>query len=339
MATDVQRTNTKQKCSAFAIEAIGLGKSFGKTKALVGLDVEASAGTILAVLGPNGAGKTTTVRVFTTLLKPNRGSARVAGYDVVTQAPQVRRCIGLAGQSASLDESLTGAANLVMIAQLCRIPRQRAKQRAAELLERFDLADAADRGVKTYSGGMRRRLDLAASLVTSPPVSFLDEPTTGLDPRSRLVMWDIIRTLVADGTTVLLTTQYLEEADQLADQIIVIDDGVLIARGSSKELKDRLGGDRVHVTVAPGSDIAAAREVLARHSDGDVHVDLDHRVIDAPVKAGARSLAVIVSELTSANVLIDDLGVVRPTLDDVFMNLTGHQSDDVDTATKGLELV
>jgi len=184
----------------------------------------------------------------------------------------------LAGQSASLDESLTGAANLVMIAQLCRIPRQRAKQRAAELLERFDLADAADRGVKTYSGGMRRRLDLAASLVTSPPVLFLDEPTTGLDPRSRLVMWDIIRTLVADGTTVLLTTQYLEEADQLADQIIVIDDGVLIARGSSKELKDRLGGDRVHVTVAPGSDIAAAREVLARHSDGDV---LLHAITDA----------------------------------------------------------
>ena len=336
MTPDVQRMTTADLETNLAIEAVGLEKSFGKTKALAGLDLEVPTGTILAVLGPNGAGKTTAVRVLTTLLRPDRGSAKVAGYDVVTQAPQVRRCIGLAGQSASLDESLTGAANLVMIGQLCRAPRQKAKEKAAELLERFDLADAADRGVKTYSGGMRRRLDLAASLVTSPPVLFLDEPTTGLDPRSRNVMWDIIQGLVADGTTVLLTTQYLEEADQLANQIIVMDEGSLIARGTSKELKDRLGGDRVRINVAPESDISAARDVLARHTQGEVHVE--HRVLDAPVQAGARSLAAIVSELNAAGVLIDDLGVVRPSLDDVFLNLTGHAPDDAVANTKALEL-
>jgi len=220
-----------------AIEAVGLEKSFGQTRALAGLDLAVPTGTILGVLGPNGSGKTTAVRVLTTLLRSDRGTARVAGYDVVSQATQVRRRIGLAGQSAALDESLTGSANLVMIGQLCRLPRRRAQQRAEELLSRFDLADAKDRGVKDYSGGMRRRLDLAASLVSRPPILFLDEPTTGLDPRSRLVLWDIIRTLVADGTTVLLTTQYLEEADQLAHRIVVIDAGSVIAQGTSDELK------------------------------------------------------------------------------------------------------
>jgi ABC-2 type transport system ATP-binding protein len=277
--------------------------------------------------------------VLTTLLKPDRGFARVAGYDVVTHAPQVRRRIGLAGQSASLDESLTGSANLVMIGQLCRLPRRQAKQQALQLLKRFDLADVADRGVKTYSGGMRRRLDLAASLLTRPSVLFLDEPTAGLDPRSRLVMWDIIRTLVADGTTVFLTTQYLEEADQLANQIIVIDNGSLIAQGSSNELKDRIGGNRIRVTVAPGSNISMAREVLAHHSDGEVHVDFDHRLLDAPVRAGARSLPAIVSELSAAGVLIDDLEVLRPSLDDVFLVLTGHAADLADAHTTGLEFV
>src|ERR1700722_2663509 len=260
-----------------AIEATGLEKSYGRTRALAGLDLAAQAGTILGVLGPNGSGKTTAVRVLTTLLRPDRGTARVAGYDVVSEATQVRRRIGLAGQSAALDESLTGSGNLVMIGQLCRFPRRRAQQRAEELLSRFDLTDAAHRGVKTYSGGMRRRLDLAASLVSSPPILFLDEPTTGLDPRSRLILWDMIRALVSDGTTVLLTTQYLEEADQLADRIVVIDRGSVIAEGTSGELKAEVGGDRIEVTVAQESDLASAREVLAVHGKGEVHLDLERR--------------------------------------------------------------
>lgn len=323
----------------FAIEAVGLEKSFGHTRALAGLDLAVEPGTILGVLGPNGSGKTTAVRVLTTLLRPDRGMARVAGYDVVTQATQVRRRVGLAGQSAALDESLTGSGNLVMIGQLCRLPRRRAQQRADELLSRFDLADAGDRGVKTYSGGMRRRLDLAASLVTRPPILFLDEPTTGLDPRSRLVLWDIIRTLVADGTTVLLTTQYLEEADQLADRIVVIDRGSVIAQGSSDELKAEVGGDRIEVTVAPESELAAAREVLARHAEGEVHTDPERRVVDASVPAGARSIPAIVAAMSAAGVLIDDLGMVRPSLDDVFLTLTGHSTDPVSVPSKKATLV
>ena len=242
--------------AGLAIEAVDLEKSYGPTRALAGLDLDVAAGTILGVLGPNGSGKTTAVRVLTTLLRPDRGTARVDGFDVVTQATEVRRRIGLAGQSAALDESLTGSANLVMIGQLCRLPRRRTQQRAEELLSQFDLADAGDRGVKTYSGGMRRRLDLAASLVSRPSILFLDEPTTGLDPRSRAVMWGIIRTLAADGTTVFLTTQYLEEADQLADRIVVIDRGSVIAQGTSEELKAEVGGDRIGVTVAPESNLA-----------------------------------------------------------------------------------
>jgi ABC-2 type transport system ATP-binding protein len=324
MPIDVHRTRPVRGGAGLAIEAVALEKSFGPSRALAGLDLEVPAGTVLGVLGPNGAGKTTAVRVLTTLVTPDTGTARVAGYDVVTRATEVRRRIGLAGQSASLDESLTGSANLVMIGQLCRLPRRQAKIRAGELLERFDLAGAADRRVKTYSGGMRRRLDLAASLVTRPPVLFLDEPTTGLDPRSRLVLWDIIRTLVADGTTVLLTTQYLDEADQLAGHIVVIDGGTVIAAGSPKELKARIGGDRVQITVAAESDVSAARTVLARHADGEVHLDVDHRRLDASTRAGARSLAVIVGELSAAGVVIDDLGMIRPTLDDVFLTLTGR---------------
>jgi ABC-2 type transport system ATP-binding protein len=325
----VQRTRTSYNGAEVAIEAVGLEKSFGRTHALAGLDLEVPTGTILGVLGPNGSGKTTAVRVLTTLLAPDRGTARVAGYDVVTQPTQVRRSIGLAGQTASLDESLTGSGNLVMIGQLCRLPRRRAKERAKELLSRFDLADAGDRRVKTYSGGMRRRLDLAASLVTQPPILFLDEPTTGLDPRSRLVLWDIIRTLVADGTTVLLTTQYLEEADQLADKIIVIDRGAVIAQGSSDELKAQVGADRIEVTVSAESDLAAAREVLAHHAEGEVRVDPDRRMVDALVPAGARSIPAIAAAMSKAGVLIDDLGMLRPSLDDVFLTLTGHSADPV----------
>jgi ABC-2 type transport system ATP-binding protein len=315
--------------ASLAIEATGLEKSYGQTCALAGLDLAVEAGTVLGVLGPNGSGKTTAVRVLTTLLRPDRGNARVGGYDVVNQATQVRRHIGLAGQSAALDESLTGSGNLVMIGQLCRLPRRRAQQRAEELLSRFDLADAADRGVKTYSGGMRRRLDLAASLVSSPPILFLDEPTTGLDPRSRLVLWDVIRSLVADGTTVLLTTQYLEEADQLANRIVVIDKGSVIAQGTSDELKAKVGGDRIQVTVAAESDLALAREVLARHAEGEVHLDSDRRVVDASVPVGARSIPAIAVAMNAAGVVIDDLGMLRPSLDDVFLTLTGHATEPI----------
>jgi len=276
------------------------------------------------MLGPNGAGKTTTVRVLSTLLRPDRGTARVAGHDVVTEAAQVRRQIGLTGQYSALDESLTGRANLVMVGQLCRLSRKQARQRAAELLDRFDLAAAADRGVKTYSGGMRRRLDLAASLVARPSILFLDEPTTGLDLPSRLVTWDAVRALAAAGTTVLLTTQHLDEADQLAGRIAVVDRGRVIAEGTSAELKAKVGGERVQLTVAPQSDLAAARDVLARRGDGLPQVDPGLRTVEAPVAGAARRMPDIVRELDAAGVLLDDLAIRHPSLDDVFLTLTGR---------------
>jgi ABC-2 type transport system ATP-binding protein len=312
---------------SYAIEAEGLVKVFGRTRALDGIDLQVGAGTILGMLGPNGAGKTTTVRVLTTLLRPDEGTARVAGYDVHTEAAQVRREIGLTGQYAALDESLTGRANLIMVGQLCRLSRKQAKQRAAELLDEFDLAGAADRGVKTYSGGMRRRLDLAASLVARPSVLFLDEPTTGLDPRSRVVTWDAVRALTATGTTVLLTTQHLDEADQLADLITVVDHGRVIAEGTSAQLKAKVGGERVLLTVAAESDLAAAREVLARIADGVPQVDPAERTVEAPVVGGARRMPEIVRDLDAAGVLLDDLGIRRPSLDDVFLTLTGRAAD------------
>jgi ABC-2 type transport system ATP-binding protein len=312
---------------SLAIAASGLEKAYGQTKALDGLDLEVETGAILGMLGPNGAGKTTTVRVLSTLLRPDHGTARVAGYDVVTEAAEVRRHIGLTGQYAALDESLTGRANLIMIGQLCRLPKREAKRRAAELLDRFDLADAADRGVKTYSGGMRRRLDLAASLVARPSILFLDEPTTGLDLPSRMVTWEAVRGLAATGTTVMLTTQQLDEADQLADRIAVVDRGRVIAEGTSAELKAKVGGERVQLTVAPESDLAAAASVLARYADGLPQVDPAQRSVEVPVPNGARQMPDIVRDLDAAGVLLDDLGIRRPSLDDVFLTLTGRAAE------------
>jgi len=311
-----------------AVEASGLEKAYGRTRALDGLDLEVETGAILGLLGPNGAGKTTTVRVLSTLLRPDRGTARVAGHDVVTEAAAVRRSIGLTGQYAALDESLTGRANLIMIGQLCRLSRRAARRRAAELLEQFDLAGAGDRGVKTYSGGMRRRLDLAASLVARPSILFLDEPTTGLDLPSRMVTWDAVRALTATGTTVLLTTQLLDEADQLADRIAVVDRGRVIAEGTSAELKAKVGGERVQLTVARQADLAAARDVLGRHADGPAQADAAARTVEAPVTNGARRMPDIVRDLDAAGVLLDDLGIRRPSLDDVFLILTGHRAGD-----------
>jgi ABC-2 type transport system ATP-binding protein len=310
-----------------ALEASGLEKAFGGTKALDGVDFEVPRGSILGMLGPNGAGKTTMVRVLATLLRPDRGSARVAGHDVVTEAAQVRKHIGLTGQYAALDESLTGRANLVMIGRLGRLPVKAAKTRADELLRQFSLTDAADRGVKTYSGGMRRRLDLAASLVTRPQILFLDEPTTGLDLSSRMVTWDAVRALANDGTTVLLTSQYLDEADHLADQIVVIDHGQVIADGTPAQLKAKVGGERVKLTVAEQSDTARAADVLAKHATDSPQCDPVTREVEAPVTAAARRMPEIVRDLDAAGVLLDDLAIRHPSLDDVFLTLTGRKSE------------
>ncbi len=315
------RTMTHQRA---AIQAEGLEKRYGKTHALRGLDLTVAEGTIYGLLGPNGAGKTTAVRILTTLLQPDAGRAEVAGFDVVRQASELRAHIGLAGQYAAVDEFLTGRENLEMVGRLYHLSRAAARRRAEELLERFDLTEAGGRIAKTYSGGMRRRLDLAASLVVAPPVLFLDEPTTGLDPRSRLGMWEVIRELVTGGATVLLTTQYLEEADQLAGEIAVIDGGQVIARGTPAELKTRLGGARIEVVVAPHSDLAAAERVLRGRAAGDVHTDTERRSVSMPAAEGAETMTAVVRELDAAGVRIDDLSLHRPTLDDVFLTLTGH---------------
>ncbi len=307
------------------IEAQGLKKRFGATVALDGIDLGVPAGSILGVLGPNGAGKTTAVRILTTLSLPDEGSARVAGHDVVAEAEAVRRKIGVTAQDATLDEVLTGRENLEMVGRLSGLRRAAAGARANELLAQFDLTDAADRLLKTYSGGMRRRLDLSAGLVTRPPVLFLDEPTTGLDPTSRARMWEVIRALVSDGVTLLLTTQYLDEADELADRIVVIDHGRVIADGTAAQLKAQTGGARLEVTLSEPSTEAAA--ALAEYVAGPVHVSHDGRRLRAPVRSATGLATTIVRALDDAAITVDDVEVHQPSLDDVFFALTGHPTE------------
>ena len=319
-----------------AILAEGLHKYYGKTHALAGLDLVAEEGSVLGVLGPNGAGKTTAVRILTTLLKPDGGRAEVAGLDVVKNADTLRARIGLTGQYAAVDENLTGYENLKMFGQLYHLSGAVAKRRANELLARFDLVDAARRTVKTYSGGMRRRLDLAASLIISPPILFLDEPTTGLDPRGRLAMWKVISGLVADGTTVLLTTQYLEEADQLAHQIAVVDHGRVIAKGTADELKTQVGGERLELTVALGGNLNAALQAVLPYSSGEIQLNSEHRHLAVPVTHGAQQLAAVVRDLDAAHIPLDDLALRRPTLDDVFLSLTGHVAAEAEPSVEDM---
>jgi len=321
-----------------AVEVEGVVKRFGDTRALDGIDLVAAEGRVLGLLGPNGAGKTTVVRVLATLLEPDEGTARVLGLDVTSRARAVRREIGLAGQFAAVDELLTGRENLRLFGGLFRMDRRAARRRADELLERFDLLDAADRPAKTYSGGMRRRLDLASSLLTSPRILFLDEPTTGLDPRSRNQIWAVVRELVDDGTTVLLTTQYLEEADHLAHRIAVIDQGRVIAEGTGDELKDQVGGAMVHVRLGDAGERDAAVAALGRlgcggAQPGDLGTDL---VVPAP-HDGVAMVAEAAAALREAGVAVSDLGLRRPTLDDVFLELTGQKADEPAPEAEGRE--
>lgn len=317
------------------IRTSGLVKRFGEVTALDGLDLTVPKGTILGLLGPNGAGKTTAVRILTTLLDPDAGTAVVAGLDVVAEPDKVRERIGLSGQTAAVDEHLTGYENLDMVGRLYHLGREKSRARARELLERFDLTEAGDRPAKTYSGGMRRRLDLAAALVAEPDVLFLDEPTTGLDPRSRVQMWGAIQELVRGGATVLLTTQYMEEADRLADDIVVIDRGRMIAHGTSDELKTQLGGERVELVLATSADVPAARSILEGLSVGEVQVDEQTRRLTAAVTGGADVLRHVLQLLRDRNVTVVDVGLRRPTLDDVFLTLTGHAAEEVAEPTEG----
>ncbi len=310
------------------IEVEGVGKSFGATVALAGVDLTAEEGIVLALLGPNGAGKTTLVKILTTLLKPDSGTARVAGYDVVSDAGPLRSCIGLAGQYAAVDELLTGRENLELVGLWYHLRRIDYRRRAKGLLERFALTDAADRLVKGYSGGMRRRLDVAASLVANPAVLFLDEPTTGLDPRTRNDLWLFIEELVASGTTVLLTTQYMEEAERLANQIVVIDTGKVIARGTALELKHRMGGAVLEARVRDPKDMARAAELLAALGEGQPRANPDQQTLSLATKGGTSLLIEAGRRFEQEHIALDDLGIRRPSLDDVFLALTGAPPND-----------
>jgi ABC-2 type transport system ATP-binding protein len=324
-----------------AIEATGLVKTFrtrkSTVKALDGIDLEVPEGSVLGLLGPNGAGKTTAVRVLTTLMEPDAGTARVLGRDVVKEADTVRGLVGLSGQYAAVDELLTGRENLWMFGRLYRLSSKQAKQRADELLDTFDLTDAADRILKTYSGGMRRRLDLAGSLIAHPRVLFLDEPTTGLDPRSRLDLWQIIRDRVSEGVTILLTTQYLEEADELADSIVVMDHGSVIARGTADELKAKVGGERIEVVVHEPDEVYRGLELLTAALEitdpESTSLDKHTKRITMPAPGGSSTLVEVIRTLDGADIRIADIGLRRPTLDDVFLSLTGHATDNPDTVT------
>ncbi|HYH27563.1 MAG TPA: ATP-binding cassette domain-containing protein [Actinomycetota bacterium] len=311
------------------IRTTGLVKRYGDVTALAGLDLEVPKGTVLGLLGPNGAGKTTAVRILTTLLDADEGTAEVAGIDVAKNPTEVRRRIGLSGQNAAVDEHLTGFENLTMVGQLYHLGKKRSRERARELLDRFELDEAANRPAKTYSGGMRRRLDLAAALVAEPEVLFLDEPTTGLDPRSRAQMWDTIHELVRGGSTVLLTTQYMEEADRLADDIVVIDRGRKIAHGTADQLKAQAGGERVEVVLENAEDLPAAQSLLAQICREEVQIDEHSRSLTVAAPGGTDDLRQALQQLNDKSIEIDDIGLRRPTLDDVFLTLTGHSAEEV----------
>ena len=317
-----------------AIKASGLAKAYGDVVALNGIDIEVEQGTVLGLLGPNGSGKTTTVRILATLLQADSGSASVGGFDVATQPDEVRSVIGLTGQYAAVDEYLTGRENLELFGRLFHLSKFDAAKRAAELLDRFDLSDAADRGIKGYSGGMRRRLDLAASLIGRPNVLFLDEPTTGLDPRSRQGMWEVIEDLISEGTTVLLTTQYLEEADQLANRIVVLDHGNVIAKGTSNELKSQVGGDRIEIVVESAGDVSNAAGLIQEFGSAPAITEDLTKTILLPVAGGSTAIVNIVRRLDENKISIADIALRRPTLDDVFLSLTGHATENTEEVSK-----